>query len=276
MTIAWSCMALPLTGRIDAKSSQGRVMSVASWLRIVARLSALVGLLVLLVPLHYLTHAIGRHSHWPRTFLGSAAAVVGAKVVTVGAPRFGNVFFVANHLSWIDILALGGASGTAFIAKAELAKTPVIGWLCGLNRTLYVSRDDRLGVSSQISMVREAMAENHAIAVFPEGTTNDGRSLLPFKSSLLGVLEPPPADVHVQPVFIDYGDVSSEIAWIGNEGGIDNALRILGRSGRFDLHIHFLESFDPTLLGGRKAIAAECRARIEAVMQSELYQRSVA
>jgi 1-acyl-sn-glycerol-3-phosphate acyltransferase len=170
---------------------------------------------------------------------------------------------------------LGGATGTAFIAKAELAKVPLISWLCGLNRTLYVSRDDRLGVGSQISMVRAAMAENHAITVFPEGTTNDGRTLLPFKSSLLGVLEPPPADVQVQPVFIDYGETSVDIAWVGDQSGIDNALQILGRKGSFVLRVHFLDPFDPSLLGGRKAIAAECRARIEAVMQSELYQRSI-
>lgn len=269
-------MASPLTGKIESGLSDRRRLSVAGWLRVIARLVALILLLIVLIPMHYLTHAIGRYSHWPRTFLGTAAAVVGARVTTVGLSRGRNVFYVANHLSWIDILAMGGASGTAFIAKSELAKVPLIGWLCSLNRTLYVSRDDRLGVSSQISMVRAAMAENHAITVFPEGTTNDGRALLPFKSSLLGVLEPPPADVQVQPVLIDYGDASEEIAWVGDESGIDNALRILGRKGHFALRIHFLEPFDPVLMGGRKAIAAECRARIEAVMQSELYQRSLA
>jgi 1-acyl-sn-glycerol-3-phosphate acyltransferase len=268
-------MASPLTGKIDRRLEDRRGLSLAGWLRVIARLTALITLLILLVPLHYLTHAIGRYSHWPRAFLGSAAAVVGAKVTSVGSTRGNNVFYVANHLSWIDILALGGATGTAFIAKAELAKVPLISWLCGLNRTLYVSRDDRLGVGSQISMVRAAMAENHAITVFPEGTTNDGRTLLPFKSSLLGVLESPPADVQVQPVFIDYGETSADIAWVGDQSGIDNALQILGRKGSFDLRVHFLDPFDPSLLGGRKAIAAECRARIEAVMQSELYQRSI-
>jgi 1-acyl-sn-glycerol-3-phosphate acyltransferase len=137
-----------------------------------------------------------------------------------------------------------------------------------LNRTLYVSRDDRLGVSSQIAMLRDALAENHAVAVFPEGTTSDGKALLPFKSSLLGVLEPPPAGIMVQPVYVDYGTDADAIAWVGNESGVDNALRILGRKGRFGLRLHFLEPFDPTMFAGRKAIAAECRARIEAVMKA--------
>ena len=185
--------------------------------------------LTLFVPLHYATHLAGLRSHWPKRFLGSAAAIVGARVRTTGLPLARGVFFISNHVSWIDILALGGASGTAFIAKAELGDTPVLNWLCSLNRTLYVSRenkvsrDNKLGVTDQIAMLRAAMAENHAIAVFPEGTTTDGQSLLPFKSSLLAVLEPPPSDIEVQPVCIDYADVATEIAWIGEESGLDNS-----------------------------------------------------
>ena len=266
-------MASPLTGRIEPDANPVRRLTASAWIRLVCRLFGLLGLLLVLVPLHYLTHLVRHHSHWPRQFLGSAASVVGADVTTVGKPHTGNVFYVANHISWIDILALGGASGTAFVAKAELEKVPVIGWLCGLNRTLYVSRDDRAGVSSQISMLRDALAENHAVAVFPEGTTSDGHLLLPFKSSLLGVLEPPPEGIVVQPVYIDYGSDSPDIAWVGEEGGLDNALKILGRRGRFGLRLHFLEPFDPRMFAGRKAIAAECRARIDAVMQSEMHRR---
>ena len=124
-------MASPLTGRIEPGASAGKRISALGWCRLVLRLFSLIGLLVLMVPLHYLTHAAFRHSHWPRRFLGSAASVVGAEVATVGQPHPGNVFYVANHISWIDILAMGGASGTAFIAKAELEKMAQDGRLAG-------------------------------------------------------------------------------------------------------------------------------------------------
>ena len=101
------------------------------------------------------------------------------------------------------------------------------------------------------------------MTVFPEGTTTDGHSLLPFKSSILSVLEPPPPGVLVQPVMIDYGAVGEEIGWIGDEGGLNNAKRILSRSGSFPVRIHFLEPFSPEEYRGRKAIAAKAREEIE-------------
>ena len=112
---------------------------------------------------------------------GRAARIAGARVVKVGTPLRRDVFYVSNHLSWIDILALGGASGTAFVAKAEIGAAPVVGWLAGMNRTVYVKRENRLGVADQINQLRDALADNWAITIFPEGTTTDGKSLLPFK-----------------------------------------------------------------------------------------------
>lgn len=222
------------------------------------------------VPLHYLWRLLRLPSPWPRWFLGRAARIAGARVQVIGTPLRRDVFYISNHLSWIDILALGGASGTAFVAKAEIGAAPVVGWLAGLNRTVYVKRENRMGVAEQINELRDALAENWAITVFPEGTTTDGKSLLPFKTPMLRVLEPPPPGVMVQPVLLDYGAVSEEIGWIGEEGGINNARRILSRKHAFPLKISFLEPFDPRDFPGRKAIAAESRRRIEEALVAAL------
>jgi len=120
-----------------------------------------------------------------------------------------------------------------------------VGWLASLNRTVFVKRENRMGVAEQINQLREALADNWSITVFPEGTTTDGQSLLPFKTSMLRVLEPPPADVLVQPVMLDYGEVAEWIGWIGQEGGVNNFKRVLARKGTFPLHLHFLEPFSP-------------------------------
>jgi 1-acyl-sn-glycerol-3-phosphate acyltransferase len=238
------------------------------------RLGRRVGMLLLAVlshvPMHYLWRLLRLPSPWPRWFLGRAARIAGARVEVIGTPLRRDVFYISNHLSWIDILALGGASGTAFVAKAEIGQAPVVGWLAGLNRTVYVKRENRLGVAQQINELRDALAENWAITVFPEGTTTDGKSLLPFKTPMLRVLEPPPPGVMVQPVLLDYGAVSEEIGWVGEESGLNNARRILARKQSFPLRISFLEPFDPRDFPGRKAIAAESRRRIEEALVAAL------
>lgn len=239
--------AIPLSGR----------------LRIARRLAGLLGLLLVFVPLHYLWRLFRAPSPWPRTFLGLTARLAGARVTRIGTPRGKNVFYTSNHVSWIDILAIAGQSGTAFVAKRQIRDAPVVGWLSTLNRTVFIDRDNRLGVIEQIEKLRRALDRNWAVTVFPEGTTTDGRALLPFKTSMLRVLEPPPPGVLVQPVLLDYGPVAAEIGWVGAETGVQNAMRLLARRGSFALTVRFLEPFAPADFPGRKAIAAEAQRRTE-------------
>jgi 1-acyl-sn-glycerol-3-phosphate acyltransferase len=238
-------------------------VSLMGWLRLTARALALVTLIVVFVPLHYLYRVAAYGSPFPMLFLRYAARVCGARVEVIGTHLRRDVFYVANHISWVDILALAGASGTAFVAKAELEASPVVGWLASLNRTVFVKREHRMGVAEQINALKEALVDNWSVTVFPEGTTTDGQSLLPFKTSMLSVLEPPPPGVLVQPVVLDYGPVAEWIGWIGEEGGLNNAKRVLSRKGTFRLRLNYLEPFSPEDFRGRKAISNEARRRIE-------------
>jgi 1-acyl-sn-glycerol-3-phosphate acyltransferase len=235
-------------------------------IRFVLRALALVLALLVFVPLHYGYRIFRYGSPFPMLFLRTAGWISGARVERIGTPLRREVFFIANHVSWIDILVLAGASGTAFVAKQELSEVPVIGWLCRLNRTVFVKRENRMGVAEQVNALREALADNWSVTVFPEGTTTDNRSLLPFKTSMLSVLEPPPPGVLVQPVMLDYGAVGEEIGWIGDETGLNNARRVLGRRDGFPVRINFLEPFSPEEHRGRKAIGSKARAEIEAAL----------
>lgn len=256
--------------RLAAARGEPTILSPVGWIRFGLRMFAIVALLAILVPLHYLYRVFAYGSPFPMWFLRFAARVVGARVRTIGTPLRRDVFFISNHISWIDILALAGASGTAFVAKQELSEVPVIGWLCRLNRTVFVKRENRMGVAEQINALKEALQDNWSVTVFPEGTVTDGHSLLPFKSSMLSVLEPPPPGVLVQPVLLDYGHVAEEIGWIGEESGVNNAKRIMARSGTFRLNITFLEPFSPEDHRGRKAIASKAREEIEAALVATL------
>ena len=256
--------------RLAAARGEKVPLTVAGWVRFSLRAIGILALLLIFVPLHYAYRIFAYGSPFPMLFLRYTAWVVGARVRVVGTPLRRDVFFIANHLSWIDILAMAGASGTAFVAKWELSQVPVIGWLCSLNRTVFVKREHRMGVAEQINALKEALQDNWSVTVFPEGTVTDGHSLLPFKSSMISVLEPPPPGVMVQPVVLDYGENSEEIAWVGEESGLHNAMRVMARRGRFRLTITYLEPFSPEEYRGRKAIAAKARQEIEEQLVANL------
>lgn len=259
-------MASSLNARISARAeaAAGRPppITASGWLRVWIRGGGMIAVLLPCLAAHGLWRLLRQSSPWPRLFLGTIARIAGARVTRHGTAVRRDVVYVSNHINWIDILAIAGQTGSAFVSKAEIKSAPVVGWLADLNQTVYVSRDDRGGVAAQIDRLREAIADTWSITIFPEGTTNDGRSLLPFKSSLLKILEPPPEGVVVQPLMLDYGPVGPEIAWLGVESGKDNALRVLSRRGTFGLGVHFLAPFAPADFAGRKAIASESRMRI--------------
>ena len=231
--------------------------------RLAARLAALILALAGALIVHGLWRLGRAPSPWPRRFLGLVARIVGARVQVVGTPLRRDVVFLSNHLSWIDILSIAGATGSAFVAKGELRAVPLVGWLCTLNHTIFVSREDRLQVTAQIARLRDALGDGQGVTIFPEGTTGDGTTLLPFKAALLAALDPPPPGIVVQPVRVDYGAATRELAWVGEELGGSHALRVLRRRGTFAVTLHMLPPFDPAEAGSRKAIAARARDAIE-------------
>lgn len=238
--------------------------------RFAGRALWITGALALCLPLHGLWRLFGRRSPWAQRFLGLAARACGARVTVTGTPLDRDVFYVSNHLSWIDIPIIGGLTGTAFVSQDKIADWPVVGWLARLNHTVFVSRTDRMAVGTQIDELRAALAEHQPITIFPEGTTTDGRSLLPFKASLFAVLLPPPRSLRIQPVLLEFDKAGKALAWIGTETAPQNARRVFTRRGSFDVHVHFLEAFDPGDHPDRKAISAESRRRIAAALSQSL------
>lgn len=236
-------------------------------LRIAVRLAALIGLLLVCVPGYYVCRVLRLTNPFPRWFLGAVAIVAGVEVRTTGERVRKRAFFLTNHVSWLDVPALAGASGAAFVAHDGLAAFPVLKWLCEMNDTVFVARHDRASVAEQVERVRTAIAETNALAVFPEGTTSDGTSLLPFKSSLLSALDPVPPGIAVQPVLLDYGAEAADIAWVGEEHGIDNFKRILARWRPIRLTLHFLPPLEGEALKDRKTMAAAARKALLAAFE---------
>jgi 1-acyl-sn-glycerol-3-phosphate acyltransferase len=221
-------------------------------------------LFAICVPLHVATKLLLRASGWPRRFLGASAWVCGARVRSTGDPVTPHTLLVANHTSWLDILVLAGATGCAFVSKDSLGHS-LVHWMADQNHTLYVRRDDRRGAASQAEGVRAKLHQAQPLAIFPEGTTGPGTHLLPFRAPLFEAVTPPPAEVTVRPVAIDYGTAAPEVGWY-EESGKDNVLRILSRRGSLPVTVHLLEPL--AVMDHRKEVAEAARSAIEAALSS--------
>lgn len=123
-----------------------------------------------------------RVQNWARGMLKR----LGIELEVVGAPaRNESLLLVSNHISWLDIVALHAACYCRFVSKADVARWALLGTLASGAGTLYVKRDSRRDAMRLVHRMAEALKDGDIIAVFPEGTTGDGSSVLPFHSSLL-------------------------------------------------------------------------------------------
>jgi 1-acyl-sn-glycerol-3-phosphate acyltransferase len=131
-----------------------------------------------------LTHA---HSQllvreWSRRML----AIMGIELVVHGeVPSHGPLLQVANHLSWLDILVMNAVHPSRFVSKADAQHWPLLGSLITGAGTLYIERESRRDAMRVVHRVAERLREGDVVSVFPEGTTTDGRALLPFHANLL-------------------------------------------------------------------------------------------
>ena len=152
----------------------------------------------------------------------------------------GNVLIVANHISWLDVFALLALKPARFVAKAELRRWPLVGLLIKGVGTLFIERGERRHTHALNRRAAEALARGDVIAIFPEGTTTDGTTVLPFHGSLLQPIVD--AGGHVQPIAIRYrersGAPSDAPAYAGDTSFIESFWHIVGeRALVVELHI---------------------------------------
>ena len=152
----------------------------------------------------------------------------------------GNLLIVANHISWLDIFVLNAVQPSRFIAKAELRRWPVVGRLIAGCGTLFIERERRHDTHKVNRHAADALARGDVIAIFPEGTTTDGRDVLPFHGSLLQPIVD--AGGHVQPIAIRYrmatGEHNDAPAYVGATSFMESFWRVTGeRMLVVELHI---------------------------------------
>jgi lyso-ornithine lipid O-acyltransferase len=261
-------MASPSIAKIKGRNPAALILGQLMFL---ARLLVIASSMILALLLHNIWRLFRKPSPWPRLFLLSVSWTCGIATKASGPRIRKNVFYAANHHSWIDIPVMSGVTGCTFVANDGIEGWPLVGWLCRINNTIFVSRENRLSISDQIDDLREAMAGDQPVTVFPEGTTHDGSGLLPFKPSLFAALIPPPSGMLVQPVFLNYSRHTARIAWVGDESAIGNFWRLLSYLRPIQATLHFLDPLNPLDFQDRKALTQAVRDRIGAAQQAGGY-----
>ena len=151
---------------------------------------------------------------WARGLLRT----IGVRLVVEGEFRAGANLLVANHISWLDIAALHAVCPRArFVSKSDVRHWPLLGWLIGAVGTLFIERERKRDALRVVHQVASALQAGESVAVFPEGTTGDGRALLPFHANLLQAAIA--SETPVQPVALRYTepglDWSPAVSWLG-------------------------------------------------------------
>ena len=168
-----------------------------------------------------------RVTQWAREML----RVLGIDLRLHGTPpAHGPMLLVANHISWLDILVMHAARHCRFVSKAQVRRWPLIGTLATGGGTLYIERESRRDAMRVVHHMAEALRAGDILAVFPEGTTSDGRALLPFHANLIQAAIS--AQAPVQPValtFVDRatGQPSFAASYVGDDTLVGSLWRAL-------------------------------------------------
>lgn len=192
----------------------------------------------------------------------------GMHVRGVGQPLPGATMFVANHISWADIVVLHSQRMMGFVAKREIAGWPLVGWMATKAETIFHQRGSQESLGDVLGLMSERLTSGHSVGAFPEGGTRGGGALGPFHARIFSAAVE--TGVPVQPVALRYGEhgkAQTRVAFGPRENFLQNFLRVLGDPA-IPVDVVFLE---PILPGtpeaeGRRRIAEVARQRIAAVL----------
>src|SRR5437762_6517589 len=197
---------------------------------------------------------------WLRRWSRVACRVVGIRVTTRGSmPRSG--LLVCNHLSYLDVIVLSSIRPCVFVAKRDVVAWPLFGWLARAAGTIFVDRERRLASADVVDLVRDAITGGSLVILFPEGTSSDGSTVLPFKSALLESavrLRCPVAAAAIE-YALDDGSVADEVCYWRDMTLVPHLLNLF-----FKREIRSSCSFSVPKIrsGNRKEIASELRDEV--------------
>lgn len=201
--------------------------------------------------------------HITRFVCRTALRLLRLPLVVHGQPMTKPGAIVANHSSWLDIFVLNAVQTIYFVAKAEVAAWPLIGWLARATGTLFIARKGTEAKKQQ-EIFESRLRTGHRLLFFPEGTSTDAIRVLPFKSTLFQAFFSPALErsMHIQPVTVVFhaptGEDPRHYGWWGDMDFASHLLKTLAtpRQGRVEVTFHPevpVDAFDD-----RKTLALHC------------------
>lgn len=241
-------------------------------------LAAFFAFTLALMPVQLLLLATGsRHARtFPHWYHRQVCRLVGIRLKIDGAvARQQGVLLVSNHVSWIDITVLSAVAPVSFVAKQEVASWPFVSWLAKLQRSVFVDRARRSEVGDKANEILGRLAAGDHIVLFAEGTSSDGNSVIPFKTSLFAAAKPAGgapmgAAVSAQTLALTYTKIYGLplcrrgrhlVAWYGDMDLASHAWRLLGL-GPIDANIRIGPPIPLDQFSDRKALARYAEEKV--------------
>lgn len=166
---------------------------------------------------------------WPDAAPAAGAPATATSLEDLAPGRM----LVSNHVSWLDIFAVDALAPASFVAKAELRRWPVAGWLAAMAGTVFIERGRRHAVHRVIEQLRRRIRDGYPVALFPEATTSPGLTVLPFHANLLEAAIEEGAEI--VPVVLRYLDAAgvpaAQAAYVGDTTFLQSLWMVLGARG---------------------------------------------
>jgi len=221
----------------------------------------------------------------PHLYHRVLCTLIGVRIREVGARSTASpALILSNHVSWLDICIISALAPVVFVAKSEVARWPVFGWLAKLQRTIFINRQARHQTGAATREIAGRLLGGDAVVLFAEGTSSNGNRVLPFRSSLVGAVHHAlgatthHTHVTVQPMSLAYVGfdglpigraLRERVAWYGDADLIPHLLRVLS-SGAVDVTVSWGEATAYDMSADRKAIARDAEKSVRRMTTAAL------
>ncbi|MDB5603697.1 MAG: lyso-ornithine lipid acyltransferase [Bradyrhizobium sp.] len=256
-------------------------------IRVILIALAFVILTLVLLPFQLIGLAFGLRLQRtiPHLYHRILCAVIGVRIREIGRRSAASpALILSNHVSWLDICVITALAPVVFVAKSEVARWPVFGWLAKLQRTIFINRQARHQTGAATREIAGRLLGGDAVVLFAEGTSSDGIRVLPFRSSLVGAVHHALGDstqhthVTVQPMslaYVGFGGLPigralrERVAWYGDVDLIPHLLHLLS-SGAVDVTVSWGEAVAYDVSADRKAIARDSEKSVRRMTTAAL------
>ncbi|HEY8336959.1 MAG TPA: lysophospholipid acyltransferase family protein [Tardiphaga sp.] len=256
-------------------------------IRFTAVLLAITVLTLLLLPLQLIgiVFNLRLQRSIPHLYHRAFCALVGVRIREVGTRTADTpVLILSNHVSWLDICVITALAPVVFIAKSEVARWPVFGWLARLQRTIFIDRQARHKTGAATREIGDRLLGGDAVVLFAEGTSSDGIRILPFRSALVGAVHHALGTsthhkaITVQPMSLAYVGfdglpvgraLRERVAWYGDADLIPHFIGVLA-SGAIDITVSWGDAVAYDMTADRKQIARDAEQAVRRMTTAAL------